>query len=94
MNLARGGPASCTRPRPVCTVLYNLLELDDWKVGVEVVKAAYKKVAVKNHPDKVPNCERGEATERMQRINAAKEVLLDPTRRMAYDRAGKLPWAL
>jgi hypothetical protein len=73
-------------------VLYNLLGLEDWNAGTEQIKLAYKKAAMKFHPDRVPAGQRQEATVQMQRVNAAKEVLLDTRRRRAYNRSGKLPW--
>jgi curved DNA-binding protein CbpA len=73
-------------------VLYNLLELHDWNAGTEQIQAAYRKAAMKYHPDRVDADRRQEANAQMQRVNAAKEVLLDARRRRAYNRSGKLPW--
>jgi DnaJ domain len=47
-----------------------------------VVKAAYRALASCYHPDRNPA---PDAIERIQRINAAHEVLCDPVRRRAYD---------
>ncbi|KAJ8110774.1 hypothetical protein OPT61_g6463 [Boeremia exigua] len=79
-------------PPPLDMILYNTLELDDWRVTEEEIKAAYKKVARDNHPDKVAKEQRDDATQLMQTMNAAKEVLLDSKRRRAYHKTGKLPW--
>jgi curved DNA-binding protein CbpA len=73
-------------------VLYNLLELQDWNAGTEQIQAAYRRAAMKYHPDRVDADRRQEANAQMQRVNAAKEVLLDARRRRAYNRSGKLPW--
>jgi hypothetical protein len=39
--------------KPVCTVLYNLLEIKDFNATQEDIKVAYRKMAVIFHPDKV-----------------------------------------
>jgi DnaJ-class molecular chaperone len=58
-------------------VLYRLLDLKDWKVDDKAINAAYKRVAVKYHPDKVYAENREAANARMTKINAAKDVLVD-----------------
>ena len=50
----------------------------------EVIEAAYRRLARKYHPDVAPG---PDAQERMVRINRAWEILRDPTRRAAVDRA-------
>ncbi|KAF2623497.1 DnaJ-domain-containing protein [Macroventuria anomochaeta] len=79
-------------PPPKDKTLYTVLQLDDWKATKEEIKIAYRKVAVDNHPDKVAEGQREDATHMMQTVNAAKEVLLDDKRRRAYHSSGKLPW--
>ncbi len=52
------------------------------------LKKAYKNMVIMYHPDKVANLGprlQKVATEEMQKINAAKEVLLDSDRRKEYD---------
>ena len=49
---------------------------------MDMVRSAYRKLARAYHPD--PNPE-PEAHERMAQINAAFEVLADPSRRSDYD---------
>ena len=51
----------------------------------EVVRAAYRALAWKFHPD------RGESSDRMVAINAAWQILGDPARRAAYDAAASVP---
>src|SRR5262245_66502394 len=51
------------------------------------LKRAYRKLAVKYHPDKNPDT-RAEAEERFKEIAEAYQVLCDPQRRAQYDRFG------
>jgi DnaJ-class molecular chaperone len=51
----------------------------------EVVERAYKALSLKYHPDRANGADRGDATRRMQQINAAYAVLRDPVKRRAYD---------
>lgn len=79
-------------PPPKDYTLYKVLELDSWEATEEQIKIAYKKVAVEYHPDKVSAEQRENATQIMQNVNAAREVLLNEKRRRAYHLNGKLPW--
>jgi curved DNA-binding protein len=51
------------------------------------IKAAYRKLARKHHPDLNPNDK--EANKKFQQINEANEVLSDPGKRKKYDQYGK-----
>jgi curved DNA-binding protein CbpA len=53
------------------------------------VREAYKKSALKNHPDRVPadSPERTARTRKFQQVNDAYYTLSDPTRRRDYDEA-------
>jgi curved DNA-binding protein len=51
------------------------------------IKAAYRKLARKLHPDVNPNDK--EAHKRFQQVNEANEVLSDPEKRKKYDKYGK-----
>ncbi|KAI0391744.1 DnaJ domain-containing protein [Xylariaceae sp. FL0594] len=52
------------------------------------VKSAYRKLALKNHPDKVPNDQKRIAHETFQSIAFAYAVLSDSARRKRYDETG------
>ncbi|KAI1095584.1 DnaJ domain-containing protein [Rostrohypoxylon terebratum] len=52
------------------------------------IKSAYRKLALKNHPDKVSEDKKQEAHETFQSIAFAYAVLSDPARRKRYDETG------
>jgi curved DNA-binding protein CbpA len=62
---------------------YKVLQVDP-EAEDEVIEAAYRRLAKKYHPDVSPG---PDAQDRMVRINQAWELLRDPTRRAAVDRA-------
>jgi len=57
------------------------------ETGVDDIKRAYKKMAMKFHPDKNPN--NPEAAEKFKEISEAYEVLADENKRQMYDKYGK-----
>ncbi len=52
----------------------------------EEIRRAYRILAKRYHPDRVPEGQREWAREQMARINVAYEVLSDPRKRAEYDR--------
>jgi len=67
--------------------LYVTLGLSKQATGDEV-KKAYRKLALKYHPDKNPN--NPEASEKFKDINKANSILSDSTKRNIYDNYGSL----
>lgn len=61
---------------------YKVLQVDP-EAEDEVIQAAYRRLAQKYHPDRVPDAD---GIARMVAINAAWELVGDPARRAAYDR--------
>jgi DnaJ homolog subfamily A member 2 len=53
------------------------------------IKKSYYKLARENHPDKVDESKREEATKKFQKIGEAYEILSDPEKRKIYDTYGK-----
>ena len=64
---------------------YELLECDRAADGA-MIKSAYRKLAMKYHPDKNAGCKDSEA--RFKAVSEAYDVLKDPQKRAAYDRFG------
>jgi curved DNA-binding protein len=64
---------------------YQILGVDR-KADEEEIKRAYRKLALKHHPDKNPGDKQAE--ERFKEINEAYDVLGDPTKRAKYDQLG------
>ena len=65
---------------------YELLEISRDATGAEI-KKAYRKLALKYHPDRNPDDQ--EAEEKFKLINEAYQVLSDDEKRAIYDRYGK-----
>jgi len=60
-------------------------------VSGEEIKRAYRKLAVKFHPDKNPDDPHAE--EKFKELGEAYDVLMDPDKRSAYDRFGHAAFA-
>ncbi|MGQ9487262.1 MAG: DnaJ domain-containing protein [Armatimonadota bacterium] len=83
---ARIDPQTPRQEPPRQNTLYDLLEVSP-NASPEVIKAAYRQLAMKYHPDRQPDAQaRQRAEEQMKAINAAYEILSDPARRVEYDR--------
>ena len=68
--------------RPVRT-LYQILQVDQ-DADPDVIEAAFKRLALKFHPDRTKD---PEAAGKMREVLAAKDVLSEPKKRLAYDRS-------
>ncbi|MBR4722451.1 MAG: DnaJ domain-containing protein, partial [Muribaculaceae bacterium] len=55
------------------------------------IKKAYRKLAIKYHPDKNPGDKTAE--EKFKEVNNAFDILKDPQKRAAYDRFGDAAFA-
>jgi molecular chaperone DnaJ len=64
---------------------YELLEVER-TADAGALKAAYRKLAMKYHPDRNPGCQDSES--RFKAINEAYDCLKDEQKRAAYDRFG------
>jgi len=76
-GMGRGGPSE-----PIDNEgLYNILGVSK-DADENEIKKAYKKLALKHHPDK------GGDVEKFKEISAAAEILSDPEKRQTYDKYG------
>ncbi|KAM7224122.1 hypothetical protein V8F06_000595 [Rhypophila decipiens] len=66
---------------------YTVLSLERTATP-EAIKSAYRKAALKHHPDKVPSSEQDQAKTKFQQIAFAYAILSDPARRKRYDETG------
>ncbi|CAM1501905.1 Fc.00g038890.m01.CDS01 [Cosmosporella sp. VM-42] len=66
---------------------YEVLDLEKDATS-DQIKSAYRKAALMNHPDKVPDNKKAKAHEIFQEIAFAYAVLSDPIRRKRYDETG------
>ena len=64
---------------------YELLEVER-TADDATIKSAYRRMAMRYHPDKNPGCDDSE--NRFKAINEAYDCLKDPQKRAAYDRFG------
>ncbi len=80
---ANSADAAQPVPRHDKLDLYEVLQVSP-KAEAEVIEAAYKRLALKYHPDRNPGLQ---ANARMQELNAAYAVLGDDQHRANYDRS-------
>ncbi|XP_062194221.1 chaperone protein dnaJ 20, chloroplastic-like [Phragmites australis] len=65
---------------------YKVLSLErSAAVGAEEIKRAYRRLALRYHPDVCPASRRAESTELFLELRRAYETLSDPARRVRYD---------
>src|SRR5205085_12214711 len=69
---------------------YEVLEVSR-SASADQIKRAYRKLAVKYHPDKNPDDQHAE--EKFKEIGEAYDVLIDAEKRAAYDRFGHAAFA-
>lgn len=73
---------------PINTKLYDILYVDP-DADQETIKKAYRKLAVKYHPDKQTSENKKVAEEKFKEITKAYEVLSNPESRKKYDMFGE-----
>ena len=56
--------------------------------SVDEIKRAYRGLAMKHHPDRVPEAQKKQAEEKFKEISEAYAVLSDPQKRAVYDQYG------
>lgn len=73
---------------------YKVLELDKETATINDIKRAYRKLALKHHPDKqslnATEEEKQKANEIFQDMGKAYAVLSDPKRKERYDKTGSM----
>ncbi len=73
-------------PHPTKKNYYEILGLEQ-DASLEDIKKAYRKLALKYHPDRNPN-NQAEAADKFKLIDEAYHALSDPGKRMRYDASG------
>ena len=68
------------------TKLYDRLGINT-SASESDIKKAYRKLAIKHHPDKNPD-NKEEAAEKFKEISEAYQILSDPEKRKMYDQMG------
>ncbi len=66
---------------------YKILGINK-NAGPEEIKKAYRKMALRHHPDRVPQEQKKEAEEKFKEMSEAYEVLSDPKKKSTYDHYG------
>jgi hypothetical protein len=76
-----GGSGAVAGGRPRGRTYYQVLQVD-LDAEPEVIEAAFKRLALKYHPDRSPE---PDAPERMRQLIEARDVLSDAQKKRAYD---------
>ena len=66
---------------------YEILGISK-SAGADEIKKAYRNLALKYHPDRVPADKKKEAEEKFKEMSEAYEVLMDPQKKATYDQYG------
>jgi len=74
-------PKAIANGRPAGRTFYQVLQVDQ-DADPEVIEAAFKRLAFKYHPDRSTA---SDAADKMRELIAARDVVIDPARRRAYD---------
>ncbi|KAM0901177.1 hypothetical protein ACQ4PT_020141 [Festuca glaucescens] len=83
---AAAASAGVRRTASRSTDYYKVLSLEHSSdVGEEEVKRAYRRLALRYHPDVCPPSRRAESTELFVELRRAYETLSNPATRMRYD---------
>lgn len=70
------------------TDYYSLLGVDK-SASPEDIKKAYRKLAIKYHPDKLKDDDKEKGGEKFKQISSAYSVLSDPEKKQIYDQYGE-----
>lgn len=79
LHLSQATPSACMKD------YYHILQVNQ-QASPEVIDRAYKTLVRKYHPDRYTPEKKAWANARMQEINEARAVLIDPDRRAEYSR--------
>lgn len=82
-----GGIASAAAQQQ--NTYYDVLGVDAATCTLKDIKKAYRKLALKYHPDRVPKEEQEKSTIKFREVSEAYEVLSDQQKRAEYDRSLK-----
>ena len=74
-------PDQSERADRTVRTLYQIIQVDQ-DADPDVIEAAFKRLALKFHPDRTKE---PDAPAKMREVLAARDVLADPKRRLAYD---------
>lgn len=84
----RSGGSNRRKSKPSSDDYYDILGLSK-SASKKQIKSAYRKLALKYHPDKVSEDEKEAAEEKFVKVSEAYAVLSDEDKRKVYDKYGK-----